>query len=194
MAFDSTNETLIQRVKNRIDQKSWNEFTNYYKPYLYRVVDNIISSHHDTEDLVQKVLLACWEKIPDYSYSPEKSRFRTWLCAIARNMSLKFLRDSGRYQSKLDNLQANNEDEMTNELLKVEEKEWKLYISNLAWKNIQNDFEGNALECFLLMSEGLSANHIAEKLGISPGSVYVLKKRVTEKLYREINRLDRDLS
>ncbi len=96
--------------------------------------------------------------------------------------------------AKLDNFKANTEDEIVSELSKQENREWKLYISNLAWNNIKADFEGKALECFMLMSDGLSANSVAEKLNISPGSVYVLKKRVTEKLYREINRLDRDLN
>jgi DNA-binding CsgD family transcriptional regulator len=46
----------------------------------------------------------------------------------------------------------------------------------------------------MMMSDGLSAALVAEKLEITVGSVYTLKKRVTDKLYREINRLDRELN
>jgi RNA polymerase sigma factor (sigma-70 family) len=194
MPHDPTRETLIQRVKTHIDQKSWEEFIHYYKPYLFRVVKNMVDGHHDCEDIVQKALLACWEKLPEYKYNPQKSRFRTWLCAIARNHTLKFFRDSGRYQNKMGNLHALENEPATPEVLKNEELEWKLYISNLAWENIKNDFEGKALDCFMMVSEGIPTDNIAQKLNISPGSVYVLKKRVTERLYREINRLDRDLT
>ncbi len=193
MEFHPTSATLIQRVKNRIDEQSWEEFVHYYKPFIFRVVRISVDGHHDCEDLVQKILLTCWEKLPDFEYRPGESRFRTWLCVIARNLTLRFLRDSGRYNNKINSLEPETE-EAKSEVARKEEDEWQLYISNLAWQNIKENFEGNALDCFMLMSEGLSANSVAEKLKISPGSVYVLKKRVTEKLYREINRLDRELS
>lgn len=195
MEFDATRKTLLMRVKNRKDQQSWDEFVHYYKPYIYRVIKNAITSHHDCEDLVQKTLVTCWEKLPEYEYDPQRSKFRTWICTIARNYVMKFYRDTGRYSDKIDNFGGEVGDQLSEpEIEKIAEKEWQLYISNLAWKNISNDFDGNALECFMMMSEGLSAAAVSEKLGITVGSVYVLKKRVTEKLYREINRLDRDLN
>ena len=176
MTFDSTSETLIQRVKNRIDQKSWEEFVSFYKPYLFAVINNTINNHHDSEDLVQRALLPAGKKIPEYIYTPGKSRFRSWLCSKARNYSLNYLRDNGRYLAKLDNFKADTEEEIVSELAKLEDREWKLYISSLAWENIKADFEGKALDCFMLMSDGMSANLVADKLQISPGSVYVLKK------------------
>ena len=194
MNYDATRKTLLQRVKNRKDEKSWEEFVQFYKPYIYRVVSNMLKGHHDCEDVVQRTLVTCWDKLPEYEYNPDKSRFRTWICSIARNYTLKFFRDSGRYQNKLDNFQELENGLSEPEVNKIAEKEWKLYISNLAWTNIEKEFEGNALDCFMMMSDGLSASLVAEKLGLTVGSVYVLKKRVTEKLYREINRLDRELS
>lgn len=195
MDFDATRATLLMRVKNRKDQQSWDEFVHYYKPYIYRVIKNAISGHHDCEDLVQKTLVTCWEKLPEYEYDPERSKFRTWICTIARNYVLKFYRDTGRYNNKIDNFGENSPDTLSEpEIEKLAEKEWQLYISNMAWENIKSQFDGKALECFMMMSDGLSAAIVAEKLGLTVGSVYVLKKRVTEKLYREINRLDQDLN
>ena len=194
MTFDATRKTLLQRVKNRKDEQSWEEFMRFYKPYIYRVVNNMLKGHHDVEDIVQRTLVTCWDKLPEYEYNPDKSRFRTWICSIARNYTLKFFRDSGRYQDKLENFQDLEDGLREPEVNKLAEKEWKLYISNLAWENIKNEFEGNALDCFMMMSDGLSAALVAEKLGLTVGSVYILKKRVTDKLYREINRLDRELN
>ncbi|NQZ59794.1 MAG: sigma-70 family RNA polymerase sigma factor [Lentisphaeraceae bacterium] len=191
MATYLTHQTLIGRIKNQQDQKSWEEFAVVYRPYLYRVIANMGVDHHDNEELMQQVLLRCWKALPDFEYRPGKTRFRTWLCTLARNEVLNFFRSKGRESKKL--ALVDDEETMSDDLHEVIEKEWKNYITSLAWKNIQDDFSGNALECFLLLSKGVAVNEVAERLDISAGSVYVLKKRVTERYYREINRLDREI-
>ncbi|NQZ59722.1 MAG: sigma-70 family RNA polymerase sigma factor [Lentisphaeraceae bacterium] len=187
----STQQTLIGRIRNQQDQKSWEEFVQIYRPYLYRVISNMGVEYHDCEELMQKVLLGCWKALPAYVYSPGTSRFRTWLCTLARNQVLMFLRTKGRESKKM--ALVEEPEEMPAEVTELIEREWEEYITSLARKNIQGDFSGNALQCFSLISEGLPGNEVAERLSISAGSVYVLKQRVTKRFYREINRLEHEL-
>ena len=191
-------EKLFHLAKDEQGDEAWAQIVGHYRGQLAGFVRARLSQRLrefvDVEDIVQRTLVTCWDKLPEYEYNPDKSRFRTWICSIARNYTLKFFRDSGRYQDKLDNFQDLENGLREPEVNKLAEKEWKLYISNLAWENIKNEFEGNALDCFIMMSDGLSAALVAEKLGLTVGSVYILKKRVTDKLYREINRLDRELN
>ena len=44
-----TNATLLQRVKNQYDDKSWDEFNTYYRPYIYMIVKGLNMRHHDAQ-------------------------------------------------------------------------------------------------------------------------------------------------
>ena len=63
----------------------------------------------------------------------------------------------------------------------------------MAWNNIEKEFTVNVRECFLLMADDIPVGDIAQKFGISESSVYVYKKRVQDRLFAEINRLENDL-
>ena len=72
------------------------------------------------------------------------------------------------------------------EIEQMAEKEWRIYISNLAMQNLKKIFSGNAVKAFELSVEGVPGEEIAEKLGIALDSVYNLKSRVKKRLVEEI--------
>ena len=79
------------------------------------------------------------------------------------------------------------------EIESISSREWENYIANMAWNNIEKEFSENVRECFLLMADDIPVGDIAAKFGISESSVYVYKKRVQDRLFAEINRLENDL-
>ena len=79
------------------------------------------------------------------------------------------------------------------EIEEIAESEWRTYIANLAWENISPDLHENAAKCFKLFNEGVEVAEIAKQLDIVEGSVYVYKKRVEQKLIKEIKSLEEDL-
>ena len=80
------------------------------------------------------------------------------------------------------------------EIEQLANQEWKAHIGKLAWENIKSGLSGKVIEAFLLFSEGFSAQEIAVRLNVEANTVNVYKKRVREKLLREINLLDSELS
>ena len=188
----NTNASLIQRARDQQDETSWEEFFRYYRPYIFAICLKMNVNYHDCEDLVQKILLALWEKLPDFEYSPEKSRFRTWLSKVVRNHVLNHFKKENSLQKKHDNVPESSEYDLPT-VEAMAEEEWKHYISNLAWENVKGDFTEKTQRCFELLSDGHSPAKVAEEVGIDQSTVYVHKKRILERLYREIVRLDRDL-
>jgi RNA polymerase sigma factor (sigma-70 family) len=83
-----TRATLIQRVRDQRDEKSWREFLGHYEPYIYNMLRRMHLNHHDAEDVAQSVNLKVWEKLPEFDYDARKGRFRSWLCAVAVNRDL----------------------------------------------------------------------------------------------------------
>lgn len=192
-----TRETLLIRLRDSHDDRSWEEFVNIYKPFLFAVVRGMNISYHDSEDLVQSVLMKAWQKLPNFEYAKSKGRFRNWLAVVARNEVRNFLAREERIPSdkrttdtsELDDSNAQTAPEIEG----VIEKEWQLYIADMAWKKIKEKFSARSVEVFFLFSEGFSGSEIEEKTGIPVETAYVYKGRVQKALMREIALLDDSL-
>ena len=73
------------------------------------------------------------------------------------------------------------------------EREWRSYITTLAWSRVQGEFSEKERRAFEMISQGTSIEQVAADLGITTSSVYVYKKRVKDVLTREIMLLNQDL-
>lgn len=197
-----TRETLLEKIKDKYDDASWEDFVYYYKKYIYNIIRSMNVSHHDADEITQKVILKAWDKLPEFKYDPGKGRFRGWLCMVTGNEVKDFFRSRKKemLMSDLDPQGDNKDVEFEDlgnitlpEIEKIAEKEWRTYISKLAWTNIADTTEEKMKDCFLMMTEGKTPKEISEKLGISESSTYVYKKRVQDKLRAEIMRLNKQL-
>ncbi len=192
-----TRESLLQRVKNKSDEKSWEEFVHYYRPFIYNVVRGMNLRHHDAEEIVQTVLIKAWNKLSEFEYDRGRGRFRGWLCQVTGNSVRDFIR---KKKASIERAAAMDADDHRDfrpmelpEIERIAEREWKSYISRLAWDNISKTFKPHVAEAFLMSIRNVAKVEIVKKLGIAESSVYVYKSRVQKKLRSEIIRLNRML-
>lgn len=191
----NTRKTLIERVRKLKDNDSWEDFVHYYRAYIFAVIQGLGLSNQEAEDLSQKVLLKLWKSLPEFEYRPNKCKFRTWLCTVIRSVVFSDLRSKNSRGKGYERFKADN-DETDYSLPEIEQlanQEWKTHIGKMAWENIKDCFTDKVIEAFLLFSEGLSTPEIAENLGVEANTVNVYKKRVRDKLCKEINLLDSEL-
>jgi RNA polymerase sigma-70 factor (ECF subfamily) len=184
-----TRATLLQRLCDSRDDMSWKEFIDAYQRYIYLVIRGMNVGHHDAEDLTQTVLLSVWEKIPGFEYSPQHSKFRTWLCRIVRNKVVDHIRSSVSQQKRIDKIKDDGGVALP-EIEAIAEREWRAHVSDRAWRNIQSRFSEQVLQCFDLSREGKSTAEISEVTGIAEPTIYVYKKRVKDALLQEIRILN----
>lgn len=183
-----TRKTLLERVRDSYDESSWDDFVLYYQPFIYQVLKNMNLKHHECEDLSQTVLLKLWKSLPEFRYDKEKGRFRGWLCKITGNTVKSYFVKKNR------EVIGDVPQKITiPEVEKITEKEWKVYISNLAWKNIEKDLAPRAKEVFLKITKGETTPDVASSMSISESSVYVYKKRIQDRLIKEIKKLEKEL-
>ena len=90
-----TRQTLLERIRIQKDDKSWEEFVLYYRHFLYIICRRMNLSHHDSEEVVQKILLKIWNAIDNFEYDKSK-RFRSWLYSVTRNAVRDFCRKQTR--------------------------------------------------------------------------------------------------
>jgi RNA polymerase sigma factor (sigma-70 family) len=192
-----TRETLLQRVRRQYDQVAWEEFVYYYRGYVYNIACRMGLSHHDAEEVVQTVMIQLWKKLPEFEYDSSKGRFRGWLCTVSGNEVKMLLRRKSR---DIERMSPEEKEDLIQHLHKAEspsedlaEQEWITYITSMAWNRVQEEFGANEKAAFEMVSKGSNVGEVSQKLGITTSSVYVYKKRVTDRLKQEIIRLNNDL-
>ena len=63
-----TRETLLEKIRNRHDEASWEDFVFYYRQYVYIIWRGMNVNHHDSEEIVQKVMMKACDKLPELEY------------------------------------------------------------------------------------------------------------------------------
>ncbi len=193
----NTRITLIERIQNQHDDTSWDEFVSIYRGFIFGTIRNMGLSTHDSEDLVQQVLLSLWKKLPDQDVRAIKC-FRNWMTVITKNCVVDFMR---KRMSEKNRLEKAGQDDDSRYLKSIRlpdidaiaEKQWKTHITHLAIQRIQPEFTGHAMNVFRLSLEGVSTEKIASQFDIKVQSVYRLRCRVKVRLTQEIEFLRSEL-
>ena len=79
------------------------------------------------------------------------------------------------------------------EIDKLAAREWKSYISNMAWDKVKDDFSEISRQIFEASMHEDSNAVLAEKFAVAESSVRVYKMRVRKTLLKEIVRLNQEL-
>jgi RNA polymerase sigma factor (sigma-70 family) len=189
-----TRETLLAKIKSKHDDASWEDFVFYYKDFIYIVCRRLNLSHHDSEEIVQKVLLFLWGALPEFEYD-KKQKFRGWLFQVTKNTVRDFYKHIKRQNTKVENASKSSLQESSSmpDIDEIAEKEWKAYIANMALDNIKDKFSETVIEVFRMLSQGKSRSCVAEEMDLPPNTVSVYKKRVTAMMHKEIRRLNVEL-
>lgn len=184
-----TRHSLIERVKNPQDEQSWEEFLNSYQPFIIFLLKKFGVSGADVDDFTQKIIVKCWEKIDSYTCSEEKGKFRAWLKTMIRNEIINEQKRNKMIKAKLSELKLEKEQPEENQIDYLIDEEWNAYISKQAWENIEDSIKPLHRDVFKMFMSGKTAEEISKELDIVTNSLYTYKKRVTEKMMLELQKL-----
>lgn len=147
---------------------------------IRKLVTQNSGTEPDAEDLMQRALLAIYERLykePDFQL---KSKFSTFLYGVARNLWLKEIR---KKKSEFLLTEEQNMVSMANSSL-----EWELSEDDFAAQRhilFWESFEKLGKDCKALLRkffEDIEPHTIASSLGITYGSYRVKKTRCVQKL------------
>lgn len=87
-----TRSSLIARLADVGDNDAWREFASLlYEPFIYGQARRYGMQHADARELVQDVLIAVSKALNRFTPDQKRGRFRTWLYAVGRNTSFRYL-------------------------------------------------------------------------------------------------------
>jgi RNA polymerase sigma-70 factor (ECF subfamily) len=183
--MDTTNTSLLNRLKVPVDQAAWSRFVDLYTPLIYSWARQTGLQQSDAADLVQEVFTLLVEKMPDFAYDRHKS-FRAWL----RTVTLNKWRDRCRRR-------AARPAEVTGQLpleaaaapaeSSFGEVEYRQHLVARALELMQAEFQPTTWKaCWEFVVVGRPAAEVARRLGISENAVHLAKGRVLRRLRQEL--------
>ena len=98
MALTQPNQGLV-RAAQRGDESAFAQLMRDYELPIFNYVLRSVGNYHQAEDLTQDIFLRALRSLSGFSF---RSKFTTWLFAIAKNRILDELRRNGRRPSTVD--------------------------------------------------------------------------------------------
>jgi RNA polymerase sigma-70 factor (ECF subfamily) len=75
----ATRSSLLRRVKDPGDQRSWQEFNNLYGKLIFRFAIKAGLTEDEAHEVVQETMIAAAKHLPEFRYDPKVCAFKTWL-------------------------------------------------------------------------------------------------------------------
>ncbi len=153
-----------------------------YSGLLHYIVGGILTNEEDVEECISDVCLKIWQSIE--SYTPELSKFSTWLTTIARNTALNYYK-----RKKFDHLELKEDtpDTISLEaqvLRKEQAEELKRTIMGTLNSEEQTIFYR---KYYYLQKTAQIANELGTTERSIEGKLYRIKKKLQKTLGGDFN-------
>jgi RNA polymerase sigma factor (sigma-70 family) len=198
-AFLQTRLSLIQRLKSRDDNESWQEFLNIYSRMLHNVALRSGLTEVEAQDAVQETVISMVKTMPGFKYDPAVCSFKTWLQLLARKRIADQFRKRVRVVVSLaaPGDPAGEEAESVPDPKSLDRDavwnaEWQKCIFDTAVQRVKGRAsveQFQIFDCYVLREWPLK--RVVSTLGVSSAQVYLAKHRVMRLIKREARRLEK---
>jgi RNA polymerase sigma-70 factor (ECF subfamily) len=197
----ATRASLLRRIADPNDAKSWTEFYGIYKKLVFGFAMRFGLSRADAEEVTQDVFNEVAQNISKFESNPERGSFRGWLLNLTRWRVM----DRARQQQRHDKHRApRNPEPKPDQTSTIErlpdagaqepeeiwEREWELRVIEMAMERLAARVDARHFQVFeLYVGQSWSLSRIAKHLEMNPATVYVINHRLKKELKREVERL-----
>jgi RNA polymerase sigma-70 factor (ECF subfamily) len=199
-AYAKTRKSLIARLENWEDQRTWDEFYQTYWRLIYAVAIKAGLRNEEAFDCVQETILSIAKQSKKNLYDPEQGSFKTWLMNMTRwrinDQFRKRRKDTAMTGGDWDNDRKTSvidrvEDPGGDVLERLWDVEWKKNLADAALSRVKAQVspkQYQIFDCYVIKQ--WDARKVQEKLNVSMAQVYLAKHRVGSVLKRELAKLE----
>lgn len=203
--WEKTRKSLIERLNNWEDQKTWNEFYQTYWRLIYSVGTKSGLTREEAFDVVQETIVAIARQVQKGQYDPRAGSFKAWLLQMTRWRILDVFRARKRQPSLADQGNADSEDttnltlermtqDKDNLLENIWDKEWRDNITSAALERVKSKVSPRQYQIFdCYVMKGWGVKKTSEALGINAAQVYLAKHRVGNLVKKEVQGLENQM-
>lgn len=202
-AYAKTRKSLIARLDNWEDQRTWDEFYQTYWKLIYSVAIKSGLRSEEAFDCVQETILSIAKQSKKNMYNPELGSFKAWLMNMTRwrindqfrkrkkdtAMSVGLEEEEGRKTAVIDRIEDPNGDVLG----RLWETEWKKNLADAALTKVKAQVSPKQFQIFdCYVVKQWDAKKVQTTLNVSMAQVYLAKHRVGSVLKKELAKLDQD--
>ena len=192
-----TRRSLIMRLGDWKDQRTWDEFYRTYWRLIYSVALKAGLREDEAWDVVQETVLTIAKQSLRNAYDPERGSFKMWLWNVTRWRINDQFRQRGKAPQQPNAAEdtspttrepvENVPDTSSNNFSQIWEREWQQNVMKAALERVKmrvSPRQFQIFECNVL--QGMNATDVRRLLGVSMTQVYLAKHRVGSVLKKEI--------
>lgn len=187
-----TRNSLIVRLDDPADGDAWDEFTQLYRPVIYRLARGRGLQDADADDLSQQVLLSIARSIGDWQPQPG-ARFRHWLSRVAKNAILNALMrhqasrgvGGSAFLSTMNNV-LHPGDDLQTEIELEHQRQLYRRAAEIVRQSVQED---TWLAFVYTVVDGEETASVAARLGKTIGTVHAARSRLMRRLQAVVQQL-----
>ena len=192
---DRTRRSLIMKLADWQDQRSWDEFYRTYWRLIYSVAVQSGLREQEAWDVVQETVLTIAKQAKKNLYDPGRGSFKTWLWNVTRWRINDQFRNRRKEMASTSSASEQGEvspldfahDAGDSSFEKIWEKEWQENIMKAALERVKMKVAPKQFQIFdYNVLRGMRAAEVRRKLGVSIAQVYLAKHRVGSLLNKEI--------
>ena len=202
-AYAKTRKSLIARLDNWEDQRTWDEFYQTYWKLIYSVGIKSGLRSEEAFDCVQETILSIAKQSKKKMYDPEQGSFKTWLMNMTRwRINDQFRKrkkdtamntgsddDEGRKTAVIDRVEDPNGDVLD----RLWEVEWKKNLADAALTRVKAQVSPKQFQIFdCYVVKQWDAKKVQNTLNVSMAQVYLAKHRVGSVLKKELAKLEKE--
>jgi RNA polymerase sigma factor (sigma-70 family) len=196
-----TRQSLLARMRDWSDQKSWQDFFNTYWKLIYGVAIQFGLTPTEAEEVVQETVLSVAKNIGEFKNDPALGSFKSWLLLITRRRIVDQFRkrpppgqhspshaDETARTSTIDRMP----DPASLNLDSVWDAQWEKNLLNVAMEKVKRQVSAKQ---FLLFYQQVvkewPAAKVAEKYDVNLAQAYMARYRVSRLVKKEVRNLQR---
>ena len=201
--FIPTRSSLLKRLKDWDDEKSWQEFFDLYGNLIFGVAVQAGLSEVEAQDVVQETIIIVSRKLPGFVYNPAVGSFKSWLLLITRRRIEKQLKkrlpaDAARSGRPDETNRTGTIDRIADpagvDLEAIWDRECAAKLSEAALARVKRLVKPRQFQMFDLYAlKQWPVGEVARALDVSIGQVYVTKHRIAGVLKKELANLEKKM-
>lgn len=181
MHSESTQPSLLSRVRDPSDVEAWRAFDAKYRDLILRYCRRRGLSVGDAEDIHQMAMLKMFRTLPGFTYDRARGRFRDYLYRVVRSaVSDLKARPKGTTGPVVQGV-----DEVPDGACPADaawEQEWADHHFRLAMAEIRRAFEARSIEMFERLLAGDSVETVATAFQTTSQAVHKVKQRIRDRM------------